>query len=66
MADFNPPDSHWAADFDGRLVASFQHLKDAVEDLKRQVAELKASDAEQDKKINQGIADARTYWKGSR
>ena len=45
MADFNPPDSHWAADFDGRLVASFQHLKDAVEDLKRQVAELKAGDA---------------------
>ena len=64
MADFNPPDHHWAADFDARLIASFQHLKDAVDSLREEVAALKATAVEQDRKIDPGIADARAYWKG--
>lgn len=31
MAQFDPPDSHWAADFDQRLTSSLHYLKDRIE-----------------------------------
>ena len=64
MPDFNPPDSHWAADFDGRLLSSFYHLKDELIRAHEKIASLEKRIEEQDKQIAQGISDARVYWSG--
>jgi len=61
MADFNPPDSHWAADFDGRLASTFHHLKDELESLNARLAEFEAKDAARDAELAQAIADMKFY-----
>lgn len=61
MARFDPPDSHWAADFDQRLASSLTWLKERIEGEQDSVAvlaqELRALVAE----AQQCVADAR-YW----
>lgn len=64
MAEFNPPDSHWAADFDRRLMSSFHHLFDRCVDLERQVRDLQAKDRSRDETPAQAVADAKHYTKG--
>lgn len=64
MANFDPPDSHWAADFDGRLVSSFHHLKDEVDALKARLAACEARDAARDAELAQAIADMKFYATG--
>ena len=65
MADFDPPDSHWAANFDGRLLSSFQYLKDELVKANARIAHLEHRIAEQDQIIADGIADAKTYARGN-
>lgn len=61
MADFNPPDSHWAADFDGRLTASFHHLFDRCRELEERVRELEALERGRDESLAQAVADMKFY-----
>ena len=65
MAQFNPPDSHWAADFDQRLMASFHHLMDRVVALESEVRDLRQKDAARDASLAQAVADIKYYAKGS-
>ena len=61
VAQFNPPDSHWAEDFDARLVSTFHYLKDRIETDEAKFAEaldrIEALVAE----AKQYVTDAR-YW----
>lgn len=61
---FDPPDSHWAADFDARLMASFHYLKSKCDDLQRRVAELESRDAARDAALAQAVADMKFYARG--
>jgi hypothetical protein len=61
VADFNPPDSHWAADFDARLVGSLTHLLERVERLEALVRELHGKDKWRDDVLHQTVSDIR-YW----
>lgn len=64
MAQFNPPDSHWAADFDARLMSSFHHLFDRCVALEAEVKVLRDRDTERDAKLAQAIADMKFYARG--
>lgn len=66
MAQFDPPDSHWAADFDARLASTFHWLKERVESLEAEVSALRARDAERDSLLAQAVADAKHYMRGNR
>lgn len=61
MAQFNPPDSHWAADFDTRLVSTFHYLKDQIDALSLRVRELEAEKRLRDLQIEQAVADMKFY-----
>lgn len=65
MAQFNPPDSHWAADFDQRLVASFHHLMDRIASLESEVQTLRKRDSDRDAALAQAVADMKHYVKGN-
>lgn len=65
MAQFDPPDSHWAADFDQRLVASFHHLMDRVVALEAEVRELRQKDVARDASLAQAVADMKHYARGN-
>ena len=64
MAEFDPPQNHWAADFDRRLISSFYHLKDENEALKARVAALEARDKDRDAALAQAVADMKHYAQG--
>lgn len=64
MAEFNPPDNHWAADFDARMWTTFHWLKDRVEALEAKVREQEARDAERDAALARAVADMKFYAKG--
>lgn len=61
MANFDPPDSHWAADFDARLAGTFVHLRERCEALEARVAELEARDKGRDAALAQAVADMKFY-----
>ena len=67
LAQFDPPDSHWADDFDRRLMSSFHWLKDRIDsdesEFATALAEIRVLVAE----AQQYVRDAR-YWaeKGDR
>lgn len=61
MSNFDPPDSHWAANFDERLLASFHYLKDELDLAKARVAELEKKDTERDASLAQAVADMKFY-----
>ena len=65
MAQFDPPDSHWAADFDQRLMASFHHLMDRIVALEGEVQALRQRDSERDASLAQAVADMKFYAKGN-
>lgn len=63
MANFNPPDSHWADDFDSRLLSSFHHLKDRVDEALALAHELKRDNEALRKELKQAVSDAAHYYK---
>lgn len=65
MAQFDPPDSHWAADFDQRLLASFHHLMERIVSLEAEVQELRKKDSDRDAALAQAVADMKHYAKGN-
>lgn len=64
MANFNPPDSHWASDFDARLAGTFHHLKERCEALEARVAELEAGERAREAALRQAVADAKFFSQG--
>ena len=66
MANFDPPDHHWAADFDARLMSAFTYLKDKVDELERRALEVEKKDSERDAALAQAVADVRFYRRGSK
>lgn len=61
MATYDPPDSHWAADFDARLLETFAFLRDRIyADEAAYAASLKEIAALKDE-LAQLVADAK-YW----
>lgn len=64
MADFNPPDSHWADDFDARLMSTFHWLKGRIESLEARVRELESLDQSRDERLAQAVADMKFYAGG--
>ena len=65
MAEFNPPDSHWAADFDARMWTTFHWLKERIEALEARVSALESRDSERDASLAQAVADMKHYAKGN-
>lgn len=65
MSEFNPPDNHWASDFDARMWTTFHWLKERVEALEAEVRELKSRDAGRDASLAQAVADMKFYAKGN-
>lgn len=63
MANFNPPDSHWADDFDARLRESFVFLKEKVEALELLVSELVKDNSTLRAELKQAVSDAAHYYK---
>lgn len=61
MATFNPPDSHWAADFDERLAGTFAWLKERVESLQERVVLLEREARQNENRLVQAVADAK-FW----
>lgn len=61
MAQFDPPQRHWDADFDRRLASTFEWLREQVEGLRDEVRVLTERDSARDEKLRQAVADAR-YW----
>lgn len=64
MANFDPPQNHWAADFDARLISSLHYLKDEVDRLQQVVRELERKDAERDAALAQAVRDMKFYVEG--
>lgn len=64
MATFDPPQNHWSADFDARLVSSLHYLKDEVERLQGLVSALEKKDAERDAALAQAVRDMKFYVEG--
>lgn len=63
MANFNPPDGHWADDFDARLRESFVFLKEKTEALELLVSELVKDNANLRAEMKQAVSDAAHYYK---
>lgn len=61
MAQFDPPDSHWAADFDQRLQGTFHYLKDRIDGLDSSVADSVKALSALVAEAQQYVLDAR-YW----
>lgn len=66
MANFDPPEKHWAADFDVRLMSSFHYLKDENDALKKRVAELESRDQQRDAALAQAVADMKFYARSAK
>lgn len=66
MAEFNPPDSHWAADFDPRLLATFHNLNERIEKLEAETRDMQARDRHRDEKLARAVKDARHHAKGGK
>lgn len=64
MANFDPPDSHWAADFDARLTGSLYHLLDRLIAAEARIAELESKDRGRDAALAQAVADMKFYANG--
>lgn len=64
MANFDPPQNHWAADFDARLISSLHYLKDEVDRAHRRIGELEKKDAERDASLAQAVRDMKFYVEG--
>ena len=64
MANFDPPQNHWAADFDARLIGSLHYLKDAVDELQRRVRDLEQKDETRDESFAQAVRDMKFHVEG--
>lgn len=61
MAQFDPPDSHWAEDFDQRLQSSLHYLKDRIENDGEKFADAVKAITALVIEAQQAVLDAR-YW----
>lgn len=61
MAAFDPPENHWAADFDQRLTSSLHYLKDRIENDGERFAEAVRTIEELVPELRQLVLDAR-FW----
>lgn len=66
MAEFNPPDSHWAGDFDARLLGTFHYLKERVEALEAEVRALRAKDGLRDRTLERAVKDMKHHVEARR
>lgn len=57
MAEFNPPDSHWAGDFDARLLGTFHHLKERLDRLEAELRVLRSEERGRNEQAAQAIRD---------
>lgn len=65
MANFNPPDSHWADNFDARLRETFVFLKEKVEAHELLISELVKDRSRLRQELAQAVADAAHFYKGN-
>lgn len=61
MAQFDPPDSHWADDFDQRLMSTFHWLKERIESDGAAFADALTEVRALVEEAQQYVRDAR-YW----
>ena len=61
LASFDPPDSHWAADFDARLTSTFHWLKDRIDADEKSFAETLGQINALKGELEQLVKDAR-HW----
>ena len=66
MANFNPPDSHWADNFDARLRETFVHLKERVDALELLTSHLVKDNDRLRAEMNQAVSDAAHFYKGNK